>query len=218
MSSLRTRLRALPSIVGSSAPFDPLGSPDTPRELFVDWLEQAIERGVPEPQAATLSTVDLSGIPDARVLVLKDVTEDGAFEIATGMESAKGAQLRANPACALSFYWSSLARAVRIRGVAERATTEESARDFAARHPDAKAITLVGRQSRTYADRDEHDRLLADAHARLAVDQDLVSPDWAVWRVAPLTVEFWQGESTRDHTRLQYVRVADTWEKRRLWS
>jgi pyridoxamine 5'-phosphate oxidase len=140
MTTLRDRLRRTPSIVGQPPHFDPQTAPDEPRELFVDWLTAALAADVAEPHALTLSTVDREGRPDARILVLKDVTADGSFEIATGDESAKGKQLDANPHVALTFYWTPLARSIRVRGLAERATPAESASDFRARNPAAKAI------------------------------------------------------------------------------
>lgn len=117
--SLRDELRSLPSIVGQAPDFDVQSAPANPRGLFLDWLRHAIDAQVPEPHAATLSTVDAGGMPDARVLIVKDVTAECGFRIATGDESAKGIQLRSNPQCALTFYWGPLARAVRIRGIAE---------------------------------------------------------------------------------------------------
>ncbi|MBD3940487.1 pyridoxal 5'-phosphate synthase [Microbacterium sp. NEAU-LLC] len=218
MSTLRERLRVEASIVGEAPPFDPSAAPDDPQTLFRDWLDAALAAGIPEPHAVTLSTVDADGRPDARVLVLKDVTDEGAFEIATGSESAKGAQLHANPNVALTFYWSPLARSVRIRGVAAAASAEESAADFRARNPAAKAIALAGRQSAPLTDLVERDRLIAENLATLEADPGRVSPGWALWRIRPISVEFWQGESTRNHVRLQYIRTDDGWRHGKLWA
>ncbi|MGN6127130.1 MAG: pyridoxamine 5'-phosphate oxidase family protein, partial [Humibacter sp.] len=121
MSTLRDKLRALPSVVGVAPPFVLETAPTNPGELVVDWLLTAIDTGVPEPHAATLSTVDENGQPDARVLIVKNITEHGAFEVATSVSSPKARQLATNPRCALSFYWTPLARAIRIRGTAVRA-------------------------------------------------------------------------------------------------
>lgn len=216
MPSLRESLRALPSIVGVPLPFDLHDAPENPRDLTVEWLLAAIDAGVTEPHAATLSTVDADGWPDARVLILKDVTENGAFEIATTLGSAKGLQLQNNPRCALSFHWASLARAVRIRGVAERADPATAAADFAARHPDARALVLAGAQGSIIDDAAEHERSLAEARRLVASEPDTGSSDWSVWRIAPVSVEFWQGDPSRDHLRLRYDLGADGWEHRRL--
>ena len=218
MSTLRDRLRAEASIVGEAPPFDPSAAPDDPQELFREWLGAALDAGVPEPHAVTLSTVDEHGRPDARVLVLKNVTDDGAFEIATGSESAKGAQLHANPHVALTFYWTPLARSVRIRGVAAAASADESAADFRARNPAAKAIALAGRQSAPLTDLAERDRLVAENLAALESDPARVSAEWTLWRIRPFALEFWQGSPTRNHLRLQYTRTDDGWRHGELWA
>lgn len=218
MSSLRDRLRAEASIVGEAPAFDPSTAPDDPQLLFRAWLGAALDAGIPEPHAVTLSTVDAQGRPDARVLVLKDVTQDGAFEVATGNESAKGMQLHANPHVALTFYWTPMARSVRIRGVAATASAADSAADFRARNPAAKAIALAGRQSAPLTDLAERDRLVAENLAVLRADPARVSPHWTLWRVHPFAVEFWQGDPTRNHLRLQYTRTDDGWRHGLLWA
>jgi pyridoxamine 5'-phosphate oxidase len=218
MSTLRDRLRAEASIVGQAPPFDPSAAPDDPQELFREWLGAALDAGIAEPHAVTLSTVDEHGRPDARVLVLKDVTDDGDFEIATGRESAKGAQLQTNPNAALTFYWTPLARSVRIRGVAAAASAEESAADFRARNAAAKAIALAGRQSAPLTDVAERDRLVAENLAALSADPDLVSAEWTLWRIQPFTFEFWQGDHTRNHLRLQYTHTPEGWHHTELWA
>lgn len=218
MSTLRDRLRAEASIVGEGPPFHPSAAPDDPQELFREWLAAALDAGIAEPHAVTLSTVDEQGRPDARVLVLKDVTADGAFEIATGRESAKGTQLQGNPNVALTFYWTPLARSVRIRGVAAAASAAESTADFRARNAAAKAIALAGRQSAPLTDAAERDRLVGENLAALSADPGLVSPEWTLWRIRPFALEFWQGDPTRNHLRLQYTRTPDGWRHGQLWA
>ncbi|MDF2561124.1 MAG: putative pyridoxamine 5-phosphate oxidase [Microbacterium sp.] len=131
-------LRAQPSLVGSAPPFDPTALPSDPNELFRTWLVEAAGAGVPEPHAATLSTVDLTGKPDARTLILKDVGSRG-WAVAGLRSSAKGAQLTANPVAALNFWWQPIVRAVRVRGSVREATREESATDLAARSMSARS-------------------------------------------------------------------------------
>ena len=216
MPDLRDLLRSLPAIVGDPPPWDPQGAPEDPRALFIDWLHEAIERGVAEPHAATLSTVDTNGRPDARVLIVKNVTASGEFEIATMSTSAKGRQLAAHPPCALTFYWSPLARSVRVRGVAGPASPQDSARDFLARHPDSRALVFASAAGGESASDKEHRRLVGEAKARIERDPDLVSRDWVVWRIRPDSVEFWQGSEDRDHQRLRYLRSGKGWSRERL--
>lgn len=151
--------------------------------------------------------------------IVPDVdTENCGFKIATGDESAKGRQLLANRHCALAFYWSPLARAVRVRGVAQRASAAESADDFLARHSQARAIALASRQSSIFSADATRDELIAQAKAAIEVDAGIFSPHWAVWTVVPNSVEFWQGDPSRNHQRLSYMRTGTTWDKHRLWS
>ncbi|MEV8183779.1 pyridoxal 5'-phosphate synthase [Specibacter sp. NPDC078692] len=217
MQTLRDELRTVPSIVGTAPDFDWASTPEGPRDFFLGWLRDALDAGVAEAHAATLSTVDSDGFPDARLLIIKDVTDDCGFKIATSDESAKGRQLLHNPHCALTFYWSPLARSVRVRGIAQRASATESAEDFLARHPQARAIALAGQQSSVLVSDTALDQALTQAKAALAANAVATSPQWAVWKIVPNSVEFWQGEPNRDHQRLRYIRAGSTWDKQRLW-
>ena len=217
MQTPRDELRAVPSIVGQMPDFDWSSTPDVPRELFLRWLRDAINAGVPEPRAATLSTVDADGLPDARVLTVKDVSGDCGFKVATDDESAKGRQLLTNPNCALTFYWSPLARTVRVRGAAQRATAAESAKDFLARHPQTRANALAAPQSSTFSTDAARDELITQAQTAMGLDPGIVSPHWTVWTVVPKSVEFWQGDPNRNHQRLSYIRTESAWDKQRLW-
>src|SRR3954454_1801608 len=139
---MRDELRAVPNLLGSAPPpaFD--SPPARPEALFVDWFRQALEAGVPEPHDATLSTVDEHGMPDARVLVLKDLTADGRFAFAGGAGSAKGRQLTAQPFAALTFWWQPQARSVRVRGPVVSATAAAGAHDDRERSSLARVIAL----------------------------------------------------------------------------
>ncbi|PPF85932.1 pyridoxamine 5'-phosphate oxidase [Clavibacter michiganensis] len=131
-------LRAQPSLTGSAPALDTADLPDDPDDLFRAWITAAADAGVPEPHAATFATVDADGLPDARTLILKDVSSRG-WAFASTRSSAKGAQLAANRAAALAFWWQPIVRAVRVRGSVEEATAEESAADLAARSAAARA-------------------------------------------------------------------------------
>ncbi|MFD5226915.1 pyridoxal 5'-phosphate synthase [Microbacterium sp. NPDC058342] len=136
-------LRSLRTLSGDAPAFDPAGAPADPVVLFRDWLADAVARGVAEPHAMTLATVDSDGLPDARTLILKDFGDAG-WGFAGHRRSAKGVQLAARPAAALSFWWQPLVRAVRVRGSVHEATAAESAADLAARSPAARAGVAAG--------------------------------------------------------------------------
>lgn len=136
-------LRDLPSLTGESPPFDVGTAPDDPVVLFAEWMQDAVARGVAEPHAATLATADVAGVPDARTLIIKDVSLRG-WAFAGPRRSAKGAQLETNPSAALNFWWQPVRRAVRVRGTVREASDAESAADLAARSPAARAGIRAG--------------------------------------------------------------------------
>lgn len=128
----RELLRALPTLAGIAPPLDLEALPDDPVALFLDWLDVARRAGAAEPHAMTLSTVDADGVPDARVLVLKDVDERG-WAFASTRSSVKGGQLQDEPHAALTFWWQPVVRSVRIRGRVVEASRDESLADLRAR-------------------------------------------------------------------------------------
>ena len=217
MAGMRDELRAMPSLLGRAPAPDFTHPPARPEQLFVEWLREAVALGVPEPTVATLSTVDEHGMPDARALVLKDVTDDGRFAVAGGADSAKGRQLAARPAAALTFWWQPLARSVRLRGHVQQAPAAEAAADDRDRGPVARALALLGHQSEELTDPTDVDREVVAARDRLEQDPDLTADRWSLWLIDPVQIEFWQAEEGRQHLRLQYVRKGTGWRSRRLW-
>ncbi|MBP2472498.1 pyridoxamine 5'-phosphate oxidase [Crossiella equi] len=209
-------LRALPSLAGPLPGFDPDRAPADPDALFARWLAEAVAAGVVEPHAMTLSTVDPSGRPSARVLILKYL-DAGHWAFASGAGSRKGKELANTPWAALTFYWPALGRQVRVRGRVETASARESAADFLARSAGARGGGLLGYQSQPLHDLAERDRALDEATARASADPDLVAREWTVFRLAADEVEFWQGEEDRRHLRLSYTRAEGGWTRQLLW-
>lgn len=136
-------LRELPALAGEPPMLDLGDLPDDPVALFIEWMHAAVERGVAEPHAATLATVDADGIPDARTLLVKDVSARG-WAFAGPRASAKGAQLAASPAAAMNFWWQPIRRAVRLRGAVQEASSLESETDLAERSASARADIRPG--------------------------------------------------------------------------
>ncbi|WP_051951810.1 pyridoxine/pyridoxamine 5'-phosphate oxidase [Actinacidiphila yeochonensis] len=216
MSGLRELLRGIGVFEGRLPVFDLADLPAAPHELFTRWLLQAVKEGVREPHAMTLSTIGLDGLPSARVLICKDVTAEG-WRFAADAGGRKGRELAASPAAALTFYWPAQARQVRVRGTVEPASAAESAADFLARSPSARAEALLGRQSSPLADPAVREREAAAAADRIAADPGLVAPGWTLYTLLPGQVEFWQGDTRRAHTRVEYRRAAGGWERGSLW-
>ncbi|WP_327358605.1 pyridoxine/pyridoxamine 5'-phosphate oxidase [Streptomyces sp. NBC_01304] len=214
---MRQLLRGLDVFVGDIPNFDPEEAPDSPAELFAEWLPHAVRAGVREPHAMTVSTAGADGNPTARVLILKDVGPEG-WQFASNDGSVKGQNLAERPYAALTFYWPTLARQVRVRGPVVRESAEAAAADFLARGAGARAESLLGRQSQPLGDLAERDSAVKEAQARLDQEPELVAPGWQLLTVRPESVEFWQGDKERRHTRLRYLAGADgEWRKQLLW-
>jgi pyridoxamine 5'-phosphate oxidase len=130
--TLRDRLRALPAFAAELPLFDPAAAPDRADELFLQWLDDALDRGVAQPHACTLSTAGPTGHVTARTLILKDLV-DGQWVFAGARSTRKGIDLAANPSAALTFYWPEVGRQVRVTGEVEELPSEVAAADWAAR-------------------------------------------------------------------------------------
>jgi pyridoxamine 5'-phosphate oxidase len=130
--SFRDYLRALPDFPDLLPDFDPAGAPADPVALFKLWLDQALAAGVLQPHACSLATADHNGQPSARMLILKDIDDDG-WHFATSRTSRKGRELAANPKAALNFYWPQMGRQVRVAGPVVELSAEASAADWDAR-------------------------------------------------------------------------------------
>lgn len=214
--AMRDFLRSLPVFAGVLHDFDGDAVPDDPAELFASWLRDAVQEGVPEPHAMTLSTSDLTGAPDGRTLILKDLDEQGWW-FATSAESIKGIQLTAQPVAALTFYWPQVGRQVRVRGPVLAGSAERGAADFRSRGTGARAVALASRESQPLDSRASCSDAVADAERQLAADPDLAAPSWQVYAVVATTVEFWQADKDRQHVRVQYRHDERGWARTLLW-
>jgi pyridoxamine 5'-phosphate oxidase len=187
-----------------------------PVGLFVDWLADARAHEVNDANAMTLSTVDAEGLPDARIVLLKDVDGRG-FTFYSNRESAKGLELDARPVAALTFHWKSLRRQVRVRGAVQLVTADEADAYFASRARESRIGAWASDQSRPLPDRAALEAAVARETARFD-GQDVPRPArWSGWRVVPSSVEFWRDRPFRLHDRMRFNRDGDGWRKTRLW-
>ena len=187
-----------------------------PFGLFVDWLGDAKGTEPNDPNAMTLSTVDASGAPDGRIVLLKDVDPRG-FTFYSNRESAKGIDLAAHPRAALLFHWKSLRRQVRVRGVVEPVAAAEADAYFASRARESRIGAWVSDQSRPLDSRAALEAAVARETARFE-GADVPRPErWSGWRVLPDSVEFWRDRPFRLHDRLRFDRSGDAWTRTRLW-
>jgi pyridoxamine 5'-phosphate oxidase len=185
-----------------------------PLQFFTRWLREAVDAGLPLPNAMTLATVSADGAPDARIVLLKGL-EHGSFTFYTNYRSRKARQLEARPAACLVFQWSELERQVRIEGTVEKVSAEESDQYFATRPLGARLSAWASAQSETVSSRAELEKSLEEARARFN-EQPPRPPHWGGYRVLPRRIEFWQGRADRLHDRLLYARAGAAWRMERL--
>ncbi|HTO78518.1 MAG TPA: pyridoxamine 5'-phosphate oxidase [Methylocystis sp.] len=189
-----------------------------PFSLFRDWFAEAARKEVNDPEAMALTTVDADGLPDARMVLLKEWSEDG-FVFYTNAESAKGTQLASNMRAAALFHWKSLRRQVRLRGPVE--PTSEAAADayFASRPRDSRIGAWASPQSRPLESRFALEKSVALNAAKYAIG-DIPRPTyWRGYVIKPLAMEFWIDRPFRLHDRVRFSREspAAPWKKERLY-
>lgn len=196
------------------ASLDTADVPHKPIELFNGWLDEAIARKIPEPNAMTLATVTPGGKAAARVVLLKEVIDD-RFVFYTNYNSRKGIELQANPHAALVFLWLELQRQVRVEGKVEKVDESVSDEYYASRPINSRIGAIVSPQSQVIESREELEK--AFKILKNNNDPHLHRPEhWGGYQLIPDLVEFWQGRESRLHDRILYEKTGSGWTIKRL--
>mgnify|MGYP002662293129 FL=1 len=193
-------------------------TPANPLELFAQWLQEAINAQLPEPNAMTLATVSSAMRPSTRVVLIKGFDARGIVWY-TNYQSRKAQELAATPFAALQFHWVELERVVRIEGRVEKVSAEESDAYFHSRPLDSRIGAWASPQSQVIAGRSVLVTNAAKYGAQFLLNPPR-PPHWGGYRLVPEQWEFWQGRKSRLHDRLRYrpeqSAPADAWVRERL--
>ena len=186
-----------------------------PFALFREWFILARASEPNDPNAMTLATVDGTGLPDARVVLMKDI-DDRGVSFFTNATSAKGRQIAASGWGAACFHWKSIRRQVRLRGEIQEVAAAEADAYFAQRARGAQIGAWASEQSSTLSSRDALTRRIADMERRFPREVPR-PPHWTGYRLAPSSIEFWVNRPYRLHDRLLFERDGEGWSTRRLF-
>ncbi len=189
-----------------------------PRAQFAAWFETAaVELGMELAQAMCLSTVDAQGSPDARMVLLKEFNDRG-FVFYTNTQSAKGAELESCAKAALTFFWGTLERQVRIQGTTTLVSEAEADAYFRLRPRGSQVSAWASHQSSVLKDRQTLDARVAEMTRKFENKEIPRPPYWTGYRLDPSRFEFWQGRQNRLHDRFQFTKSPDgSWDIARLY-
>jgi pyridoxamine 5'-phosphate oxidase len=186
-----------------------------PLKQFATWWDDAVDSKIEEVNAMTLATVNEQGYPSARIVLLKDFNESG-FVFFTNYESRKGKSLLVNPKASIVFFWKELERQVRIEGVVEKISEEESTAYFTSRPVESKIGAWASPQSEVISSRNFLEERFKNYEQQFS-EAEIPKPRyWGGYIVKPTRIEFWQGRPGRLHDRIEYNKNNEGWTIERL--
>jgi len=190
---------------------------ESPIQQWHAWYIEAVEAELAEPNAMAVSTIDVEGMPDSRIVLVRGLDDDG-LTFFGNYNSAKGQQIDANPVASAVFPWIGLHRQVRVRGSIEMLPRHESDAYFASRPRDSQLGAWASPQSEVIEGRDILNQRHAEFAEKFAGVEVLRPPHWGGWLLVPEVFEFWQGRPNRLHDRFRYRRddATQDWAIERL--
>ena len=198
-----------------NATLDEADVDENPIVQFKKWFEHAVESKVNEPNAMTLATVTKAGKPDARIVLLKGIDENG-FQFYTNYLSAKGKELKKSPYASLVFFWHDLERQVRVEGTVTKLDKETSEAYFKSRPRQSQLGAIASPQSQVIENRTMLEAKFNELETQNEGKEIAKPAHWGGFLVKPTRIEFWQGRSSRLHDRINYELLANKWVKTRL--
>lgn len=186
-----------------------------PLDQFDFWLDEVLETDILDPLAATLATVNTSGVPSARIILIKEIDKEG-FIFYTNYSSKKGYDVSQNPTVCLNFFWDILDRQVRITGTIKKIEEEKSKAYFHSRPRESQIMATASPQSSAIPNRAHLDTAYLDMESTLDGRDVPLPENWGGYKIIPYEVEFWQGRPSRLHDRVLYTHKDGEWTKTRL--
>ena len=186
---------------------------DEPILLFQKWLSEVVNLSI-DANAFVLSTVNPEGIPSSRVLLLKDVSENG-FSFFTNYSSRKSKEIENNPNVCMNFFWKNFERQVRVTGIISKLSDQESEDYFNSRPYESRIGAWCSPQSKVIESRDVLENKFEELKKKYP--NEVPRPqNWGGYTISPTQIEFWQGRASRLHDRFLYSKEGENWRIERL--